>query len=45
MTWWFVRTDVDGEFERTDRLAYLLVRRTHAFGKRKACSGVESSKG
>jgi len=24
MTWWFVRTDVDGEFERTDRLAHLL---------------------
>ena len=23
MTWWFVRTDADGEFERTDRLAYL----------------------
>ena len=44
MTWWFVRTDVDGETDRTGQ-PRTSARRPARFGKWKDCSGIESSKG
>jgi hypothetical protein len=44
MTWWFVRTDVDGETDRAGQPP-TSARRPARFGKWKDCSGIESSKG